>query len=480
MRIYTQTFRKQGPKVPSETPSLVLVIDNWNDFGFQTLFNAFYFSKRDAEPVELGQVKVLQRGKSRTKIEDGIAKLPDEYCSLGQTAEYYAHVQKLSPKRRSGILTALRDIRHRPSIAHRFEEDPGFKTSLLRENEALRLYEEAAAGRPSDLGTVDYFTFRTSLPNARHPHEVDFDFREHDMLPNRVLALIGKNGTGKTHFLRRLADVASRTEVEAKVGQFVGGRPRFRKVVAVSYSAFDDFTRESQSTAKGYAYCGLYHRNGRVKSRGELWKEALADVKRIGAAGRKELWERALDSLLGKTRLEAIADEESAGAEDEIPVREQSLSSGELFLLAMMSRLVSIVRTESLVVMDEPEMHLHPNAIGDLVRTMRLVAEEFSSFVIIATHSPLVLQQIPSRYVRVLQRIGNTTTCTRLDLESFGENLTTLTESVFHAADEPRPYLEQLEEMVRDHSLEEIEEAFDGRLSFNARSFARSFKRGVQ
>ena len=458
----------------------MLVIDNWNDFGFHTLFNAFYFSKRDAEPIELGQVKVLQRGKSLTKIEDGIARLSDEYCSMGQTAEYYANFQKLSPKRRSGILSALRDIRHRPLIARRFEDDPGFKTSLLRENEALRLYEEAAADGPSDLGTVDFFTFRTALPDARRPHEVDFDFREHGMLPNRVFALIGKNGTGKTHYLRRLADVASRTEVEDKVGQFVGRRPRFRRVVAVSYSAFDDFTRESQNTAKGYAYCGLYHQNGRVKSRDELWKEALGDLKRISATGRNELWERALDSLFGKSRLEAIADEETAGTEDNLPVREQSLSSGELFLLAMMSRLVSIVRTESLVLMDEPEMHLHPNAIGDLVRTMRLIAEEYSSFVIIATHSPLVLQQIPSRYVRVLQRIGNTTTCKRLDLESFGENLTTLTESVFHAADEPRPYLEQLEEMVRDHSLEEIEEAFGGRLSFNARSFARSFKRGMK
>ena len=223
---------------------------------------------------------------------------------------------------------------------------------------------------------------------------------------------------------------------------------------------------ESRNTAKGYAYCGLYHRNGRVKSRGDLWKEAQRDVQRIVAAGRKKMWKTALESLFGKTRLEAIADgQRTADTDDLLSVEERSLSSGELFLLAMMSRLVSTVRTESLVVMDEPEMHLHPNAIGDLVRTMRLVAEEYSSCVIIAMHSPLVLQQIPSRYVRVLQRVGNTTTCKRLDLESFGENLTTLTESVFHAADEPRPYLEQLEAMVENHSLDEIEKAFDGKLS---------------
>ena len=45
---------------------------------------------------------------------------------------------------------------------------------------------------------------------------------------------------------------------------------------------------------------------------------------------------------------------------------------------------------------DEPELHLHQNATANTMRMFYRLLEEFNSYAIIATHSPLIIQEIPS------------------------------------------------------------------------------------
>jgi ABC-type cobalamin/Fe3+-siderophores transport system ATPase subunit len=74
------------------------------------------------------------------------------------------------------------------------------------------------------------------------------------VLPNRINALIGYNGTGKTRLLSNLAIVASGYGYSSKedllkdtAGRFVGTAPPFKTVVVVSYSAFDTFVIPGQT-----------------------------------------------------------------------------------------------------------------------------------------------------------------------------------------------------------------------------------------
>jgi predicted ATP-dependent endonuclease of OLD family len=52
---------------------------------------------------------------------------------------------------------------------------------------------------------------------------------------------------------------------------------------------------------------------------------------------------------------------------------------------------------------DEPETHLHPSIIFKLINTLNKLLDDYDSYLIIATHSPIVIQQIPSKKVMILR-----------------------------------------------------------------------------
>jgi Fe-S cluster assembly ATPase SufC len=477
--IQEQSFRPSGPLPPNRFPAVILVKDQWNDFGYRTLYRAFVFIAKKKAPVFLGMVKILQKGATSTKLPTAQRNLPRGFCSLGQSADYYTELRKLRAPLRVRILNALRDICHEPQIADEFAEDEGLRVSLLRESEAAALYNRACAGAATIATPIPPFTFTTQLPGSPAPHSIAFDFTRTSLVPDRVFALIGRNGSGKTQYLRRLADAVSGTVMDGSIGSFSPARPGFSAVVAVSYSAFDNFAVESARTVKGYAYCGLYSANGRPKDRRGLWRDIRADLKEIMHKQRESTWRDAIAPLLDGDRIAGLRLTHKKEEESLKDVRRmsESLSAGELFLLAMMSRIVSFLRPTSLIILDEPEMHLHPNAIGKLVHSMRLVAQRFNSQVLVATHSPIVLQQIPARYVRVLRRTVGGPEVSTLQEECFGQSLTSITESIFHSADEPPVFADWLRQLVAEHEPSEIESAFPLGLSFTARSYLQSVAR---
>jgi hypothetical protein len=60
--------------------------------------------------------------------------------------------------------------------------------------------------------------------------------------------------------------------------------------------------------------------------------------------------------------------------------------------------------------------------------TVYELVEEFQFYCIIATHSPLVVREFFSKNVYVLERDDTFPSIRRIPLESFGENLSVLTE----------------------------------------------------
>lgn len=96
-----------------------------------------------------------------------------------------------------------------------------------------------------------------------------------------------------------------------------------------------------------------------------------------------------------------------------------------------MTQLVATVEEKTLVLLDEPESHLHPPLLSAFIRALSNLLDNRNGVAIIATHSPVVLQEIPKSCVWKIERTRKRTDPFRPQIETFGENVGVLTREVF-------------------------------------------------
>jgi len=294
--------------------------------------------------------------------------------------------------------------------------------------------------------------------------------------------LIGKNGTGKTQFLSNLSlDISGQKKTKENIGQFSPQRPPFNKIIAISYSVFDKFVRPTKNKSFSYKYCGLRDDKGLI-SQNKLTEIYEVSTKLIKEHNRELVWYNSLKNIIPTTVLDVFYDDlfENQNFENVSHKGKQNLSSGQSILMFIITEIIANIRDESLILFDEPEMHLHPNAIANLLKSLNVILEKFDSYAILATHSPIILQDIPSKFVHIFDREGNIPIIRALPIESFGENITTITQSVFETIQVRESYKEFLSELAFYESYENIESIFENRMSLNARLYLNSCYRNEE
>lgn len=147
------------------------------------------------------------------------------------------------------------------------------------------------------------------------------------------------------------------------------------------------------------------------------------------------------------------------------------LSSGQSILAHFVTALLAWIQPNSLVLFDEPETHLHPNAVASLFLVLSEILAKFDSYAVVATHSPVVIQEIPAKRVLVFERKQNVTVANPLLLESFGESVAELTKHVFETIEVENVYRRTLKKLARDESAKEIMARFDHGLSLSAQAY---------
>lgn len=513
----------------------VLQQDNWDDFGFKTLYQLHYFGGSDE--TFIGSVKILRRGQrpSATSLLDAgpLEPLSDDYCSVGQSLDYYERLAALPFQLRDEVLAFFRDAIAFPGLAEEFGAEDGWRTSLLRDLD-LDSYRPLAR----TLLERDYTQLASkglkltfAVAGWQAPLVLEFQAPEQPvfvpyifgdappLLPERVAVITGRNGSGKSTLLARLARVLHATQGDrkrpelARLGTIEPDGIGFSRIVTIAYSAFDTFQvpglsdREKRQIvsdvregAGRYVFAGLRDIGRELEDRLEansvpgaavtldrqprtylkpseqLAAEYHRMIAKISVEGRTPLLHRVGAILLGDPSFSDVPEQSPELLFGLKPAeRFMEWSTGHKIVLHAIATLVSATQRKTIVLLDEPESHLHPPLLAAFMHAMRVILEEYDAFAVVATHSPVVAQETLGRHVSVVTRIGDRVTITPPRIETYGESIGAITDELFGLHPAATDYHSALRQMVENgESLEQIAARFEKGMSVQAHAYVLS------
>lgn len=448
-----------------EKNAIFLTEDNWDDwFTYSTLYQVMLCEEgggtRRLGAVKIGEV-TMAPGQRRPNLPKEFTKLDEQFFSLGEDTDYYESVNQLGIAQRSDLISSLNDIAADPKLWKRVSLLDVTRISLLRgisrtevEGQLHRMTQGAAKLTPFHF----IYTAPKWASKGEEPLKFEFEVRPGSFPPTNVHVVIGRNGVGKTHALNLMVKaLAAKVAVAAQSGSFNSiektaffGFPLFSNLVSVCFSAFDSFELLPADAGDQirYEYIGLRRTGSGLrgpKSPEMLATEFVESATSIEDDGKSERWKSALEMLATDTIFEAAditafigrlrSKSLEIGPDPEV-VKEArdvfgKLSSGHQIVLLTITRLVQAVEERSLVLLDEPEGHLHPPLLSAFIRSLSDLLYHRNGVAIIATHSPVVLQEVPRNCAWKIERSGRTTKVERPEVETFGENLGILTREVF-------------------------------------------------
>lgn len=488
-----------------------LVYDNWDDYGFKTTFELVVFNNEGIR-IDFGLVKIMQKGMGHGHVnlpDAPFESLGDNYCSLGQEQNYYEQFANIKFEIRNALLVGLRDCVFDLEIYDQFRSEAAMRTSLLRSINERSVRE---IFRGALLGQVDLTPFRflysfPSAPTEARPPVLSFSVIPRSSPPTNIHAIIGRNSVGKTRLLWDIAGILCRPrrdtigeesgklEFENEFGPTTDGS--FSRLVTVAFSAFDPFKAPKEgSNSEGdihYSYIGLKKRTHEAIERAEvvgtktdedLSREFSESLTNCENEPRLQRWKDSLallesDPGFRDLDLASLMSLHSTGRASDAAAQFQSLSSGHKIVLLTVTRLVELVDERTLVLMDEPESHLHPPLLASLVRALSMLLTRRNGAAILATHSPVVLQEVPKSCVWLLRRSGVQVAAERPLFETFGENVGVLTRETFGLEVTLSGFHRLVSDAVaeEDGNYDRVLERFAGQLGAEARAIALALSR---
>lgn len=494
-----------------------LVVDNWDDwFKFRTMFTLFVFDPNGVRH-RVGSVKIGQSGllPSQSGIDlppgtrtpalpDTFPGLnPEQFFSLGQDEDYYATLQSLPQGLGITILRALCDCAYDLDIFDRHLAEMVMHESVLRsiqEPNVRNRLNRLAHGNPM----LTRFEFQYTLPPAAvemggapllPPPTMQFQVIPGAVPPTNLHVLVGRNGVGKTRCIQSMINTLLERDSESAprgMLQRLGENQNdwtFAGLVSVSFSAFDSFELPSVAIQRAPAtFVGLRSQKkdeggslvDALKSASDLAEDFVASLERCLNEPRRSRWLNAVatlstDPLFSETGVEQLIE---GGPE----WRERAtrffklLSSGHAIVLLTTTRLVELVDERTLVVLDEPEGHLHPPLLSAFIRTVADLLVARNGVALISTHSPVVLQEVPRSCVWMLRRTRTQSAVERPSIETFGESAGVLTREVFGLEVTHSGFHKLVAAVARRPGITYagVELHFRGQLGIEAQALARS------
>ena len=488
--------------IPTEgRDTAYLHIDHWNDFAFVTMFSLVLFDENQ-KFYDIGNIKIGFKGQdadisTHKSLQTRFERLTPEYFSVGLDVDYYKNLTEVPSNTRKTLMLGLRDIAFDISIIESILEEPVFNTSLLRTVSFSAIKGQFKRVLEGGVPLTNYnFKFVSPAEERKAHVELEFKVISESIPSTNIHAVIGRNGVGKTTLLNGMTDAITKRgktgftffELESWEDDAIAD-DYFSSLVSVSFSAFDPFSPppEQSNPVLGtcYFYIGLKNiEKGdgvSLKTLPELNKELQKALSMcFSQEAKKNRWLDAIkmlesDDNFAEMNLGQLAELSGDGLRKKFASLIERMSAGHEIVLFTITKLVLTVEEKTLVLIDEPESHLHPPLLSAFIRALSQLLFNRNGVAIIATHSPVVLQEIPKSCVWKVIRSGLAMSCDRPETETFGENVGTLTREVFGLEVAKSGFLHLLTERVsKGGSYEEIFEEYERQLGYEAQSILRA------
>ena len=503
--------------------AFLLEENDWDDYGYQTTYH-LHASKllTGGKPEYLGSLRIMRKGQSTLEAyllyrlfnNKAFPELPDDFVSLSMDVDLFMGINRYLDNKddRWSLVKALHLILGANSEYYDVSlySDDCFTKSLLRDGMGLDNFA-LKKGYALINSSECYYDLRKESVQVKFEHvsnsiDLHFSSVESDddpLLPNGVVVFIGKNGSGKSTAIYRLAklmytDPTQRFRMKDSVGELMPNNIGVSKMFLISYSPFDNFIlptsyskdyirllKEGEDVNSRFVFCGIRDikkEDNEIEIDGntdeERIKQILADRKNktclkdisvladefsiaisyiITDAGRKYMrWESFLDHcrINQPSLYEDIKEISNGTPKDVMRDKFMTLSTGHKFLMHTYARLLAYMDDNCLLLFDEPENHLHPPLLSFMMSEIRILLAETYSVMFIATHSPVILQETFARNVFVVRKNGNSTSITQPQIETYGANISSITSEVFDLTSEVTKYHDAIKHLYKKWGME--------------------------
>ncbi|OSA94590.1 AAA family ATPase [Clostridium niameyense] len=444
-------------------------------------------------------------------------KLPDDFFSLGQDIGYYKKVNSFFEDENTEYYDSMQDLAYN---YNRFQNLYDEAESCLRNSLMRNLYvsnvEQFNRITKGQAELTEYsFDFRYN------EERIDINVIPNSLPPSNIHILIGRNGVGKTWLLHNIAckllenSGVSTTELEKSKKYSISDKffidcPQnsFAGIIGLSFSVFDDALsidilnpKDKEQILidefrKKYKYIGSISKSQKdgktkIKSVEDLANEFLEALSKISKSKNKvetyldtcrnlntdpmfydNGFITILESYFGNKKKDITnalgVDEKGINVkkvDEQVGKYFKRLSSGHMIIILSLTLLAESIHEKTIVLIDEPETHLHPPLLSTYIRTLSFLLLKKNAVAIIATHSPIVLQEVPKDCVNRIVRTGENMEFDRISLESFATNTDSLTREVF-GFELVKTGFYRLIEKELDNTFDESIKKFDGKVGF--------------
>jgi len=134
-----------------------------------------------------------------------------------------------------------------------------------------------------------------------------------------------------------------------------------------------------------------------------------------------------------------------------------ALSSGQKLFSFIVINILGAIRRDSLILIDEPELFLHPTLEIRFLGMLKRILQHFNSRALMATHSVVTVREVPSDCVHVFERTEEGLSVKKPPFQTFGGDIQRITSYVFGDSAATKPFegwiTEQLAELGSAEAL---------------------------